>query len=395
MVSSKGFLTVLFLLALTSTLSPIQQRGVESFEKHFGANGMDRGIAVQQLANGDFVVVGYSTSFGSGDEDVYLVRADSVGNQLWSRTFGGPGRDDGWDVLALPDGGFTLVGFSNSAGDGDFDIHLLRVDGGGNLLWEKRHGTEGDEYGWSGALLRDGGFVVAGETGPKGVYGEGDRDFYLTRTDSLGRQLWEQSFGGLRTDRAYSVGVAPDGGFLLYGSTNSRGAGGWDAYLVRTDANGNLEWEKTYGAGGFDMGHDVHVCTDGGLLLTGYTASFGAAAQDGWLIRTDSNGNELWRETVGGAGDDRLVRGLQTQDGGYAAAGYTQSFGSGGWDSFLVRVDDQGKTIWTRAFGAERTETAYGIAESADGGIVITGWAGTNGTGDFDMVLIKTPGAGG
>jgi hypothetical protein len=157
-----------------------------------------------------------------------------------------------------------------------------------------------------------------------------------------GQQVWNRTYGGTKDDEAYSLVQTGDGGYALAGQTNSSGAGGYDAWLVKTDANGNMLWNKTYGGTGWDGATSLVQTGDGGYALAGQTNSFGAGSNDFWLVKTDANGNMLWNKTYGGTGDDGAYSLVQTGDGGYALAGYTKSSGAGGYDAWLVKTDASG-----------------------------------------------------
>ena len=203
--------------------------------------------------------------------------------------------------------------------------------------------------------------------------------------------MWEKSYGGPGTDRSYSIDITRDGGFALYGSTTSAGSGGVDGYLIKVDSTGNKEWERTYGTNQFDMGHDVQECGDGTLLLTGYTEGYGAAGRDGWLILTDSAGAVIRQQTMGGPGEYRLLRGIERSGGGFAAAGFRVRPESMAPDLFFTHANEQLDKVSSQSIAGDAAEVGYGLAESPDGGIVITGWVDDTGDGLFDLLLIKFP----
>ena len=193
-----------------------------------------------------------------------------------------------------------------------------------------------------------------------------------------------------QTDRAFAVVCTRDGGFAMVGSTTSYGAGNVDAYLIKTDADGQVEWTKTYGTEAFDMGHDVQQRDDGGYMVFGYTESYGAKARDLWFVRLDHEGNEVASSIVGGAEADHGTRGVVTADGGSVMLGYTKSYSAGHWDVYLVKVDTACDTVWTRTFGGSWPETGYGIAKTSDGGFILTGQTWSNRKRDCDLLIIKT-----
>lgn len=381
---------VCLLLGVNFQCAQVAVEEQTSFQSYFGGQGIDRGVSVEQLLGGGFVIVGYSTSSGREDEDVLLIRTDAQGREIWTKTYGGTGKDNGWDVACLDDGGFLIAGFSNSFDGSDFDMYLIRTDSHGDIMWEDTFGAEGDDYAWSLDLIPGGGFVLAGETGEAGVYGEGDRDFYIIRFDPEGSPLWARQYGGPKTDRCFSVLSTRDAGFILAGSTTSYGAGDVDAYLIKTDGRGELQWSCSYGEAGFDMGHDVYPCDGGGFMIFGYKVNTATDDGDVWLVKTDSEGTPEWETILRKSGNERAVRGQQTFDKGYIVSGYCLNEDGRNWDVLLIKTDQRGSVIWTKTFGGFNVDTGYGVKQTSDRGFVLTGWTNSYGSGEFDVLLVKT-----
>ena len=201
--------------------------------------------------------------------------------------------------------------------------------------WNKTYGGANGDLAYSVIQTNDGGYALAGYTAS---FGAVLIDFWLVKTDSAGNLVWSQTYGGANFDEAYSMIQTSDGGYALAGYTESFGAGAADFWLVKTDSAGNLVWSRTYGGANGDVAYSVIQTSDGGYALACMTASFGAGWSDFWLVKTDSTGNMIWSQTYGGANDDVAYSVIQTNDGGYALAGFTKSFGAGGQDFWLVKV---------------------------------------------------------
>ena len=385
MLSSNLGYSILQTISFTELLSdPI------TFQKTVGGDDLDRGVAIQQTCDGGYIAVGVTKSFGAGGEDVYLVRTDSMGDTLWTRTFGGEKKDNGWAVSQTSDSGFIVAGFTESYGSGGMDFYVIRTDSEGNPLWSQTYGGEGDDYCWDLDVIFDNGYILVGETGAVDQYRKGDKDFFLVRIDEDGNLLWQKIYGGPETDRGFAVQQTQDGGFVMVGSTTSYGAGDVDAYLIKTDDNGEVEWAKPFGTAAFDMGHDVRQKQNGGYVIFGYTESYGAKSRDIWLMGADSEGKEEWSQLVGGSEADHATRGVLTAGNGFVLLGYTKSFGAGHWDVYLVKMNAAGDTVWTRTYGGPWPDTGYGIEETDDGGFILTGQTWSSGRGDSDFLLIKT-----
>jgi len=256
-------------------------------------------------------------------------------DSLWSRTFGGGGSDVCRSLVQTADGGYALAGYSFSFGDGSADFYLERTEENAHTLWSRAYGGGNWELCTSLIQTADNGFALAGQIYYLEVQ---DWDFYLVRTDENGDTLWSRTYSGQNEDDCWSLVQTADGGYALAGWTNSFGAGDQDFYLARTDENGDSLWSRTYGGQYTDWCSSLVQTADGGFALAGYTESFGAGEEDFWLVRTDENGDSLWSRAYGGEGDDECHSLIQTANGGYALAGSTSSFGSGNSDFWLVRL---------------------------------------------------------
>ena len=358
----------------------------DTFAKTMGGPRRDRGINLLQTNNGDFVIVGSTRSQGAGQEDVYLVRLNPQGEPLWENTYGGTGSDNGWAAMETDDGGFLIVGFTDSFGAGEMDVYLLSTDAEGELLWERTYGGPNSEYGWAMAKTDDGGYVLAGQTNS---FGTGQEDGYLIKVNAQGEEIWSQTFGEEQEDRLFSIDQTADSGFILTGTTRSYGARERNLYLVKTDPSGEMDWMQIYGEDRDDVGHSVRLTADDGFIVTGYTKSFGASNYDTWLIKTDRDGNSEWQKFFGGPSDDRTISGEQTSDGGYILTGYTRGFGAVRWDVFLVKTDASGEVVWYKTFGGNADDTGYTVIQSSDNGFILTGETNSFGEGQGDMYIIK------
>jgi predicted secreted protein len=219
-------------------------------------------------------------------------------------------------------------------------VSLISIGCGGGatpaaIAWTKTFGGSGNDHGHSVRQTSDGGYVIAGSTYS---YGAGNADVWLIRTDSSGNAAWNKTFGGSGNDYGYSVRETLDGGYTVAGSTGSYGSGGVDVWLIKTDSSGNAAWNKTFGGSGDDHGYSVRETLDGGYIVAGSTGSYGSGGVDVWLIKTDSSGNGAWDKTLGGSNSDYGWSVQQTPDGGYIIVGYTDSYGAGGYDIWLMKI---------------------------------------------------------
>jgi hypothetical protein len=308
----------------------------------------------------------------------------------WSQTYGGSGDDEAYSVVQTGDGGYALAGYTNSSGAGSYDFWLIKTNSSGSMLWSQTYGGAGDDEAYSVVQSNDTGYAVAGYTDS---YGAGETDAWLVKTDSSGNTQWSQTYGGRAQDGAYSVIQTSDGGYALAGYTDSYGAGSFDFWLVKTSSSGSMLWNQTYGGLGDDEAGCVIQTGDGGYVLAGYTNSFGAGSYDFWLVKTDSSGSMMWNQTYGGSGDDEAGCVIQT-NGGYALAGLTNSTGAGSYDFWLVRTDSFGTSQWSQAYGGAYDEVANALVQTSDGGYALGGLTGSYGAGDIDYWLVKASSSG-
>jgi hypothetical protein len=381
----KGIIGLGFMMGMLFIQLLFAQGPDTLWTRTYGGANLNYGFSVQQTADGGYIIAGYTDSFGAGGFDVYVIKTNSYGDTLWTKTYGGSEDDKGYSVQQTTDGGYIIVGNSESFGGGDANIYLIKTDANGDTMWTKTYGGSGDDRGRSVQQTTDGGYIIAGDT-----YISGQTYVILIKTDANGSTTWIEYYGGASYDWGHSVQQTTDGGYIIAGITDSFGAGNYDVYLIKTDANGDTLWTKTYGGTGYDYGLSVQQTTDDGYVIAGRTRSFGSGQEDVYLVKTNSNGDTLWTKTYGGEDADYGYSVQQTTDGGYVIAGYTNSSGASYIDVYLIKTDANGDTLWTKTYGGSNNDIAHSVQQTIDCGYIIAGY--TLSFGGLDVYLIRVAG---
>jgi hypothetical protein len=366
--------------------SPGRSRADTLWTKTCGGVESDCGYAVIQTTDEGYLVVGTTESFGE-DGDVYLVRMDCTGNTLWTKTYGYSGGDMGCSVIETTDGGYLVAGSRYTSGG--WDIYLIRTDANGDLVWDRTYGGSEWDGGSSVVETADGGFMVAGSTWS---WGEGRSDVYLMRIDSNGDILWAKTYGGLDYDEAHSIVPTADGNYMVAGHTESYGAGESDVYVIAIDSTGDTLWTRTYGGLYDDVGYSACQAEEGGLLVAGWTDSYGAGWSDVLLLKIDAKGDLLWMETYGGPENDIGRSVDRATDDEYFVAGYSYSYGAGGADVYVVKTNDAGDLLGARTYGGPSSDKGWSVAHTVDNACIVAGYTESFGAGESDVYLVRLKG---
>jgi len=302
------------------------------------------------------------------------------------KAIGGANYDDSNSLIQTSDGGYAIAGTTFSFGAGGEDVYVVKLDANGNLQWTKTIGGKDADGGSSLIQTSDGGYVIAGTTFS---FGAGGGDIYVVKLDANGNLQWTKTIGGPGDEAGASLIQTSDGGYAIAGTTFSFGAGGRDIYVVKLDANGNLQWTKTIGGPESEEGYSLIQTSDGGYVIAGSTNSFSAGKDDVYVVKLDANGNLQWTKTIGGPKIEAGFSLIQTSDGGYAITGFTTSFGAGEADVYIVKLDANGNLQWTKTIGGPESEIGTSLIQTSDGGYAIAGYTKSFGAGSGDVCVVK------
>lgn len=275
------------------------------------------------------------------------------------------------------------------SGDTGYEDHQQRFQ---NEEWNRTFGRSNIDVGYCVQQTADGGYIISGYTRS---YGASGHNIWLIKTNVNGNEQWNKTFGGSSDDEGESVQQTSDGGYIITGWTQSYGAGMKDLWLIKTDSSGTEQWNKLFGGANDDAGTSVQQTVDGGYIIAGYTSSFGAGSVDAWLIKTDGSGNQQWSTPLGGLSSDGAWCVQQTTDGGYILTGWTYSSGPGPLGNvLLLKTDSSGNQQWSKVFGGSDVDRGYYVQQTTDGGYILTGYTDSYGAGLYDVLLIKTDSSG-
>ncbi len=376
---------IFFVLLLLS--ASINVHAQIAFSKEYGGIYNEDGRWMEQMPDSGFILTGGTTTYSNGQTDIWLVRTDAYGNTLWTKSIGGTAFDFA-NMVKPVTGGFVICGVTNR--NGSDDAIILKTDLSGNTLWTTVIGDANIQWFEGLVQTTDGGYTAVGVNTGSGTHG--GYDIYLVTFNSAGTKLWEKNIGGGSYEIGNSIQQTADGGYILSGQTYSYGNLDGDYYLVKTDVSGNVQWEKTYGQPHLQECHYAQISPDGGYILVGDadTVPNGLGDTDIWVIKTDSNGNLVWDKVYGGSKKDGGKTIENTSDGGYVVAGITRSFGLINPNYFLFKTDASGNLDWKKNYGTDRHDHAYRAIETSDYGFAIFGYYKNN--SDFkNYAIVKLP----
>ncbi len=402
---------------------------VETFLKRYGGSGSELIRSVVQVSDGGYVLVGPSSSSdgdvgeNQGGNDMLIMKLDNNGDLMWVQTFGSSYYDDATAVIEVSDGGYVVAG-SAGALDGDVDDHaggldvwVIKLNTEGHLEWNKTYGGTSDDFAQSIQETNEGKFIVAGYTKSTDgdiAHNHGSEDAWLLEINELGELEWEKTFGGTSNERARSVLVTKDGGYVLGGYTASldgdvsNNNGGYDFWILKVASDGALLWEETYGGTGNDYAYATCLTVDGGYAMAGTTYSsngdvveYKGGLNDAWIIKLNENGEMDWSQAYGGTSGDVFHAVTQAADDGFVMAGYSNSSdgdvgeNNGALDGWVLKSNSNGDLVWSQVIGGSSDDTLFAIDACSEGGVIVGGSVRSSGgilgdkIGHIDILLIK------
>ncbi len=398
--------------------------------KAFGGTGADEAYSIQQTPDGGYVVAGPSPShngdvFGNhGGLDFWVLKLDNNGLVKWKKTYGGSTDEQAYSVKSTSDKGCIVVGYTLSNDEdvlgnhGYYDAWVLKLDSTGAIQWQKCLGGSDWEEANDVQQTKDGGYVVVGRsrsTDGDVTVNHGYLDYWIVKLDSAGVIEWQKSYGGSSEDNAYAVQQTMDGGYIVCGESSSQDGnvtgnhGDSDCWILKLNYEGKIEWERSFGGTSIDRANDILETANGGFIALGQTYSNNGnvtenhGLSDFWVVKMSQTGDLEWQKTFGGSNGEFARSICQTNDGGYAMTGQTQSNNgdavgnNGGADLWVVKISETGELQWQKTLGGTQAEWGNAIQQTGDGGFILAGFAwssngdvsGVHGYNDFWVVKLS------
>lgn len=376
----KAYFVITFLVFSCITYSQV------AFQKSYGDSGDEKGYSITELKDSCYAITGVTKSFSS-DKDIIVMKVDTAGVVLWTRTMRGDKIDVGRKIMATDDGGMVIVGSTASFGAGRRDIFAIKLDENGETEWSKTYGGPQNEYAFAVTPTVDGGYIIGGETSSFGVEGS---DVLIFKTDARGNLQWSSAIGGKNVEYAFDVLEHSDG-YIIGFETNSWGRGSKDVALLKMNKKGVYQWMYTYGGKGEENINGLLTLDDGSIVMVGITASFGHGSLDGFMMKCDKSGEIIFSRSYGEE-EAEIFQGVMQTDDGFVFCGYSNSFNDQllAEDVLLVKVNENGRTKWTKTYGGVFSDVGLAMILSARGEVLIVGGTSSfSGRGDSDIYLIK------
>lgn len=397
------------------------------FIKSYGGSKNESAKTVVKTPDNGYAVFGYTqsddgdvTNKQNGLFDYWLLKFDTANNLQWQKTFGGSDDDRGTDIIQTVDGGFAIFGFSQSA-DGDVtenagasDFWILKLDGSGNISWQKSFGFSGADDGISIIQTNDNGFLITGTLDVTASGGLGNSksfakkhvggDYWAIKLNATGNKQWSKFYGGTFTDTPYDVIQTNDNGYILVGSSDSNDVdisnnkGSYDFWVIKISETGTLIWEKSFGGTEIDEARAITNSNDGNYIIVGDTrsnnldVSENQGAADLWVIKMSPFGNIIWEKTFGGTSFDVARSVSKTQDGGFLISGSSRSSdgdvsnNNGQNDAWVLKIDADANLKWQKTIGGTAIDFAFDVIELNDKSII---GVGETNSSDFDILENK------
>ncbi|OGF58631.1 MAG: hypothetical protein A2Y62_02570 [Candidatus Fischerbacteria bacterium RBG_13_37_8] len=339
----------------------------------YGGNNIEIATAILQTNDSGYIAAGYTNSFSAGSYDVWIFKLDASGAIVWQKTFGGSDADYAYSIQQTNDNCYIIAATTLSFGVSKLSTWVLKIDSAGNIIWQKIYSGSIIFAAKSIQQTSDDGYILAGYA----EYQMYVSDIWILKLDSSGNIIWQNIYGTQYEDYGYNIKQTSDGGFIVAGTSHNL------TWLLKLDNTGNVSWQRRFSFSPLNSLSEIIETNDGGYIATGFYNGTYSKNDDIWIVKLTCVGMIEWEKIFGGTGSDYGTSILQTINGEYIVAGSASSFGAGGYDICIMKIDQSGSIIWQKTYGWSSFENAYSIQETNDSGFVIAGRTGT------ESVIIK------
>lgn len=338
-------------------------------------------------AQKEHTIQGYKHFATKHPNSTYTQSIDSLLQTMsWKKNFIVKRSEIAYSIAVTPTDNYLMAGRIQSKGTDNFDAWVVKLDSNGNVLWEKTFGGKDYDVAQNITVTPTGEYLIVGTTQSKGA---GGFDAWVIKLDKNGEKIWDKAFGGKKKDEVYSIKVTPKGEYIVVGYTYSKGAGYSDVWVIKLNKNGRKIWDKTYGGEKVDFAYSAVVTPDNEYLVAGRTHSQGLGYSDIWVIKLDKNGKKIWDRTYGGRRADRAYDITMTHKGEYIVVGDTNSQGEARRNAWVVKIDKKGEKIWDKVLGDGAYSTIRSVLMLPTEECIIAGHIYPRGTGQADAWIAK------
>lgn len=369
-----------------------QQSIAQTFARTYGGDRNEHAVAAVQSRNGDYIVTGFTDSYGEGKVDIWVMRTDRRGNEQWRVYLGGKNNDWPTAMIETRDGHIVIAGHqekqTGTERDPKFvnDAWVFKLDRNGNEVWSQTFGGRKNDEATSLVELTDGSFGIAGYSG---TYSRGNNDVWVLRLNRDGEKMWARNYGGKNKEEAHGIVQTADGNMVVAGFTYSFGNGGADMLIMKIGPEGKVIWKRNYGGPRNEAAEAIAITPTGDLLVAGWTSSEGAGSLDGTVLKLSDEGVYQWQRNYGAEKRD-VFYGLTTLRDGFAVSGYASDPIHGNKSLWAARMNVEGEMIWEKKYTGQDDDTGHSIAKTDDGGFIMAGGTKSYSVGQSDMWLIKS-----
>jgi len=350
-------------------------------DKTYGGLSNEDGWFVLTNDGQGCLIAGYTESFGEGKKDIWILKIDENGQGIWNKTYGGEKSDTSKAISNAEEDSYLILGSTNSYGLENSNMWLIKIDEEGEEIWNKTYGNNGWEEGASIIQTEDEGYILVGSTSS---YGAGSDDVWAIKIDSYGAEQWNFTFGGSQRDVGRSIDISEEG-YAIGGTTSSYGAGQDDMWLIKIDKNGNEKWNKTFGTENNERCNQV-ISTSNSIILVGHAIN-NDNMWNAFVVNANLDGEQQWTKTIE-KNEETGFSSCIEEENGYIITGHKGSYGKQ-QDLMLIYIDNSGNIIWEYILDKDFGNAGVWIDNCQDSQFYVTGYSDNNGDESYDLWFLK------